>query len=82
LDVAANILYRWKEQLEKRKVGITMSEDERSELKSLRQEVTTLRVEKEILNKASACFTKAMTSSSTSSNVTTVNLQYALCATS
>lgn len=53
LGVATNMLYRWKENAEKQKAGITLSEDERTELKSLRQEVKTLRVEKEILKKAS-----------------------------
>ena len=60
LGVATNMLYRWKENAEKQKVGITLSEDERTELKSLRQEVKTLRVEKEILKKASAFFGKEM----------------------
>ncbi len=60
LGVAANMLYRWKEQAEQRKAGISLSEDERSELKSLRQEVKTLRVEKEILKKSSAFFAKEM----------------------
>ena len=46
------------ENAEKQKAGITLSEDERAELKSLRQEVKTLRVEKEILKKASAFFAK------------------------
>jgi transposase-like protein len=35
------------------KGGITFPEDERTELKGLRQEVKTLRVEKEVLKKAS-----------------------------
>ena len=60
LGLATNILYRWKENAENQKVGITLSEDERTELKSLRQEVKTLRVEKEILKKASAFFAKEM----------------------
>ena len=60
LGVATNMLYRWKENAEKQKPGITLSEDERTELKSLRQEVKTLRVEKEILKKASAFFAKEM----------------------
>ena len=51
LGVATNMLYRWKENAEKQQAGITLSEDERTELKSLRQEVKTLRVEKEILKK-------------------------------
>jgi transposase len=53
LGVATNMLYRWKENAAKQKAGITLSEDERTELKGLRQEVKTLRVEKEILKKAS-----------------------------
>mgnify|MGYP000750961391 CR=1 FL=1 len=51
-SVATNMLYRWKENAEKQKAGISLSEDERTELKGLRQEVKTLRVEKEILKKA------------------------------
>jgi transposase len=53
LGVATNMLYRWKENAEKQKAGISLSEDERTELKGLRQEVKTLRIEKEILKKAS-----------------------------
>ena len=53
--VATNMLYRWKEN-----AGIVLSEDERTELKSLRKEVKTLRVEKEILKKASVFFAKEM----------------------
>ena len=56
LGVATNMLYRWKENAEKQKAGITLSEDERTELKSLRQEVKTLRVEKEILKKSQCEF--------------------------
>ena len=39
LGVATNMLYRWKENAEKQKAGISLSEDERTELKGLRQEV-------------------------------------------
>jgi len=53
LGVASNMLYRWKENAEKQKAGISLSEDERTELKGLLQEVKTLRVEKEMLKKAS-----------------------------
>ena len=60
LGVATNMLYRWKENAEKQKAGITLSEDERTELKGLRQEVKALRVEKEILKKTSAFFAKEM----------------------
>ena len=53
LGVAANVLYRWKENAGKKNAGAILSEDERTELKILRKEVKTLRVEKEILKKAS-----------------------------
>ena len=53
LGVATKMLSRWKENAEKKNAGIILSEDERTELKSLRKEVKTLRVEKEILKKAS-----------------------------
>jgi transposase-like protein len=46
------MLYRWKENAEKQKAGISLSEGERTELKGLRQEVKTLRAEKEMLKKA------------------------------
>jgi transposase len=78
LGVAANILYRWKDNAEKQKAGITLSEDERTELKGLRQEVKTLRVEKEILKKASAFFAKEMKYSSALLDVTVDNMRYAL----
>jgi len=58
LGVATNMLYRWKENAEKKNAGIVLSEDERTELKSLRKEVKTLRVEKEILKQASVFFAK------------------------
>ena len=60
LGVATNMLYRWKENAEKKNAGIILSEAERTELKSLRKEVKTLRVEKEILKKASVFFAKEM----------------------
>lgn len=60
LGIASNMLYRWKEQIEARRGGKVLSEDERGELKQLRKEVKTLRMEKEILKKASAFFAKEM----------------------
>ena len=42
--IATNMLYRWKDNTEKQKTGINLSEDGRTELKGLRQEVKTLRV--------------------------------------
>lgn len=60
LGLASNILYRWKEKYEAQLEGKVLSEDERDELKQLRKEVKTLRMEKEILKKASAFFAKEM----------------------
>ena len=60
LGIASNMLYRWKEQIEARLDGRVLSEEERGELKQLRKEVKTLRMEKEILKKASAFFAKEM----------------------
>ena len=60
LGIANNMLYRWKEQIDSQLEGKILSEDERDELKQLRKEVKTLRMEKEILKKASAFFAKEM----------------------
>jgi transposase len=60
LGVAANMLYRWKQQFEEREQGQLLNGNERDELKSLRKEVKELRMEKEILKKASAFFAKEM----------------------
>ena len=60
LGLASNILYRWKEQIESQLTGKPLSVDERDELKRLRKEVKNLRMEKEILKKASAFFAKEM----------------------
>jgi transposase len=60
LCVATNVIYRWKENAEKQKTSISLLEDERTKLKGLSQEVKTLRVEKDILKKASAFFAKEM----------------------
>ena len=60
LGIASNMLYRWKERFEAQLEGKVLSEDERDELKQLRKEVKTLRMEQEILKKASAFFAKEM----------------------
>lgn len=60
LGIRSNMLYRWKDLLEAEKVGKSLSEDERAELKRLRKENKDLRMEKEILKKASAFFAKEM----------------------
>ena len=60
LGIASNMLYRWKDHIETQLEGKTLSMDERNELKQLRKEVKNLRMEKEILEKASAFFAKEM----------------------
>ena len=60
LGIATNMLYKWKEKLEAQREGQALEEDEREELKRLRREVKELRMEKEILKKASAFFAKEM----------------------
>ena len=60
LGVRASLLYRWKQQIEEQQQGKTLTEDERVELKRLRKENKLLRMEKDILKKASAFFAKEM----------------------
>jgi len=60
LGVASNLLYRWKDQQESLSIGSGLAEDEKMELQRLRKENKTLRMEKEILKKASAFFAKEM----------------------
>ena len=60
LGITAGMLYKWKELHEQQIEGKVLAEDEREELKRLRKEVKELRMEKEILKKASAFFAKEM----------------------
>ena len=60
LGIGASMLYKWKEKIEAQRNGVALVEDERDELKRLRKEVKELRMEKEILKKASAFFAKEM----------------------
>ena len=60
LGIASNILYRWKQHIDEQQQGKAFAEDEREELKRLRKENKNLRMEKEILKKASAFFAKEM----------------------
>ena len=60
LGVNANLLYKWKEQQEAQASGAALSTDEREELKKLRAENKRLRMEKDILKKASAFFAREM----------------------
>ena len=49
LGIQANLIYRWKQQLEDQQQGNALEAGERDELKRLRKEVKNLRMEKEIL---------------------------------
>ena len=59
LGVSSNLLYTWKQKAEELESS-NVTSDERAELLALRKEVKQLRVEKEILKKASAFFAKEM----------------------
>jgi transposase len=60
LDITAGLLGRWKRELSAGSAGKTLGQDEREELLQLRKEVRMLRMEKDILKKASQFFAKEM----------------------
>ncbi len=60
LGITSKLIYNWKNKLEKEKTGQSLSLDERSELTLLRKENKQLRLEKDILKKASTFFAKEM----------------------
>jgi len=60
LGIGAGLLGRWKREYEAQARGEELDKDEREELKRLRRENRELRMEKEILKKASAYFAKEM----------------------
>ena len=60
LGITISLLYKWKERVLAQQEGKVLSDDEREELKSLRKEVKLLRMEKDVLKKASAFFAKEM----------------------
>ncbi len=60
LGIGTSLLYKWKDKYDAQQQGISLEESEREELKRLRKENRTLRMEKEILKKASAFFAKEM----------------------
>ena len=59
LGVSQNLLYTWKQKADEIE-NSSVNADERTELLALRKEVKQLRMEKEILKKASAFFAKEM----------------------
>ena len=60
LGIGDNLLRRWKREFEAEASGDRLSTDEREELKRLRKENRLLRMEKDILKKASQYFAKEM----------------------
>jgi transposase len=60
MDIGDNLIRRWKREFEDEASGARLGADEREELKRLRKESRMLRMEKEILKKASAYFAKEM----------------------
>lgn len=60
VGVRPNQIYNWKHQLSDKSSGIRLIGEEREELLRLRKEVKKLKIEKEILKKASAYFAKEM----------------------
>mgnify|MGYP000146201580 FL=1 len=60
VDTSENNLRRWKKEFEQEASGERLTTDERAELARLRKENKELRMEKEILKKASAFFAKEM----------------------
>lgn len=60
VGVKASLVYSWKDKVESEKAALSLDSSERDELKRLRKEIKELRLEKEILKKASAFFAKEM----------------------
>lgn len=60
LDINDTLLRRWKREFEDQANGDALAPDEREELKRLRRENRELKMEKEILKKASAYFAREM----------------------
>ncbi len=58
LGITDKLLYNWKAKFEAEQSGSSLNADEKAELLKLRKEVKELRMEKEILKKASALLLK------------------------
>ena len=60
LEIVANLLRRWKREFEAEVSGERLTGEEREELRRLRKENRILRMEKDILRKASQYFAREM----------------------
>ncbi len=60
LNIKDNLLYNWKKKHEEESSGSMLNAQEKTELIQLRKENKRLKMEKEILKKASAFFAKEM----------------------
>ena len=60
VGVDRKLIYNWKNKIEQANAPGALSSSERAELLALRKENKSLRIEKEILKKASAFFAKEM----------------------
>jgi len=60
VGVATSQLYQWKAKASAERAGTVLSADDRAELVRLRRENKSLKMEKEILKKASAFFAREM----------------------
>lgn len=58
VGVDRKLIYNWKNKIEQAKAPNALSSSERAELLALRKENKNLRIEREILKKASAFFAK------------------------
>jgi len=73
VGVKTSLVYSWKDKVESEKAALSLDSSEREELKRLRKEIKELRLEKEILKKASAFFAKEMNPVRTSCRVMRVS---------
>jgi transposase len=60
VGIRPNQIYNWKQRIADEATGTRLTGEDREELLKLRKEVKKLRIEKEILKKASAYFAKEM----------------------